>query len=152
MKLKFFLVGLFLSFSLFLTNAFALFYDASGHNAQLSNKWVIINYWADWCDSCLSEVSELNHFYSHNHDKNVVFYGVNYDQLPIDGLKIAIKNAGISFPVLQLDPNSLWDLGQIDVIPTTFFINPNGQMVKKIVGPSTEKVIAKTLHELELQA
>lgn len=152
MKLKFFLAGLLVSFGMVFTNAYALFYDASGHSARFDNKWVIINYWADWCDSCMSEVSELNRFYSHNRDKNVVFYGVNYDQLPIDGLKVAIKNAGITFPVLQLDPNSIWNLGQIDVIPTTFFINPNGQMVKKIVGPSTEADITKTLHELELQA
>lgn len=149
MKLKIFLAGL---LSMMITPAFALFYDANGHNAQFNDKWVIINYWADWCDSCMSEVSELNHFYLHNHDKNVVFYGVNYDQLPVASLKVAIRNAGITFPVLQLDPNSLWNLGEIDVIPTTFFISPKGQMVKKIVGPSTEADITKILHQLELQA
>lgn len=129
----------------------ATFYDTHGKSIQLSalkGKWVIINYWADWCDSCIAEIPELNQFYLHNHNTNIVFYGVNYDQLPLDSLKYAINKVGIEFPVLTEDPNSLLNLGQITAIPVTFILNPEGVVAKTIVGPSTEQHLTQILHEL----
>lgn len=130
----------------------AAFSDTFGDNIPLSKlkgKWVIINYWADWCDGCIAEVPELNSFYLHNKDKNILIYGVNYDQLPVDSLKISIQKIGISFPVLTEDPNSVWGLGAINMLPVTFIINPEGKIAKTIVGPSTEQSIKQILYELQ---
>src|SRR5689334_3073620 len=82
------------------------FHDASGRfisNSEFKNKWIIVNYWADWCDSCIEEIPELNNFYKNNHDNNILIFGVNYDRLPNPLLRQAIKKTGILFPVLQED-------------------------------------------------
>ena len=39
----------------------------SGKNINdLSGKWTVINYWADWCPPCIKEIPEL-----HELDKNL---------------------------------------------------------------------------------
>lgn len=125
------------------------FHDAEGRPVRLGdlqNKWLIINYWADWCDSCVEEIPELNNFYQHNQNKNIVLIGVNYDQLSQPDLKQAMQKSGITFPVLLEDPKLLWQLGEISVLPTTFIINPQGDVVKKIIGPNTERSLLKIIN------
>jgi len=125
-----------------------VFHDIQGHEIQLSsqnNSWVIINYWASWCSACMKEIPELNHFYQHSRDKKIEIYAVNFDGLPVTQLSVAVSKAGILFPALIEDPRSLWNLEEVTVLPTTFIINPQGKIVKKIIGPSTETDLLDTL-------
>ncbi len=125
------------------------FHDATGRFIPISefkNKWIIVNYWADWCDSCIEETPELNNFYKNNHDSNILIVGVNYDRLPNPVLRQAIQRTGILFPVLQEDPAEVWRLGEVTVLPTTFIINPDGDVVRKIIGPNTEQSLLKIVH------
>jgi thiol-disulfide isomerase/thioredoxin len=115
--------------------------DTQGRSVQLSalkGKWVIVNYWATWCDLCKEEIPALNHFALTHAKKNVVLYGVNYDNLPLAELKKALLTEKITFPVLV---GKGWELGEVDVLPTTFIINPAGVMVKTLIGPTTEKTL-----------
>lgn len=127
-------------------------HDATGKAIPLSDykgKWVIVNYWADWCDSCMEEVPALNQFYKNNSDKNVVLYGVEYDHMPPSELRAAIAKMQINYPVIQEDPAALWSLGEFDALPTTFIIDPNGKVVKKILGENTEESLEATMQELQ---
>lgn len=125
------------------------FHDAAGRSvpsSMFTNKWVIVNYWADWCDSCMEEIPELNNFYKNNQDNNIVIIGVNYDGLASPILRQAIQKAGILFPVLQENPAQKWRLGEVTVLPTTFIVNPDGDVVRKIIGPNTEQSLLKIVH------
>lgn len=125
------------------------FHDSMGRflpSSEFKNKWIIVNYWADWCDSCIEEIPELNNFYKNNQDSNILIFGVNYDGLPNSVLRQAIKKSGIVFPVLQEDPAQVWGLGEVTVLPTTFIINPDGDVVRKIIGPNTEQSLLKIVH------
>ncbi len=130
----------------------AIFHDAQGNaisNADLKGKWVIVNYWAGWCRGCIQETPELNHFYKNNQHKNIVLLSYNFDQLPPDDLKTAIRKADIAYPVLAEDPASVYKLDDINVLPMTFILNPKGKVVKEIVGPSTEQNLLDYLRELK---
>jgi thiol-disulfide isomerase/thioredoxin len=118
--------------------------------SELKNKWIVINYWADWCDSCIVEIPELNNFYLHNQNKNVLMFGVNYDQLPQNYLKQSMRRVGIEFPVMLEDPILLLKLGEVSVLPTTFIINPKGRVVRKIIGASTEDTLTTILNSYML--
>ena len=125
------------------------FIDTNGqsyNSKDFKNKWVIINYWASWCDSCIDEVPELNKFYFNNKNSNIVILGVNYDHLRDPHLTNAIDKLGIRFPVLKQDPGKELRLGVVSVLPTTFVINPNGDIVKKIIGANTEQSLLKIVH------
>ena len=124
--------------------------DQSITLSSLKGKWVVINYWAPWCPSCVHEIPELNHFYENNKDKNVLVYGVNFDAASSFGdFNKAIQKAKIEFPVLLEDPGMTWKLGDITAIPMTFILDPNGKVIKTFVGPTTEKSLSLALNELK---
>jgi thiol-disulfide isomerase/thioredoxin len=120
--------------------------------SQLKGKWVIVNYWAEWCVGCVQEVPELNRFYNKdvaNPKNNLVMLGVDYDRQSLDALKASINKAKIEYPVLQEDPDTAWQLGAITLLPVTFILNPEGKLAKILLGPSTEKLLLQTLHDLQ---
>jgi thiol-disulfide isomerase/thioredoxin len=129
-----------------------VFYDTNGKTVQLSllrGKWVVINYWAGWCGACRQEIPELNQFYKKIKDTNIVFYGVDYDDLAPAQLEAAIESSGIQYPILTSDPGSEWNLDNVDAIPTTFIINPEGRVVKGITGTTTEDDLLNTIKALQ---
>lgn len=133
-------------------NAGVVLHDSQGNtinSADLKGKWVIVNYWAGWCRGCVEETPELNHFYKTHLSKNLVMYGVNFDQLAADDLRHAIDKTKISYPVLVEDPAKIWKLDDVNVLPMTFIISPKGHVVKEIVGPSTEENLLTYLQELQ---
>src|SRR3989338_6486258 len=124
-------------------------HDTQGQSVsakELQGKWVIIHYWAAWCESCRREIPALNHFYQHYRDKNIVMYGVNYDHLPVMQLKDAIQQVGIQFPLLVEDPHGTWPLDEINVIPVTFIVDPSGKLANTIIGQSTEQSLLNTIY------
>lgn len=133
----------------FASQAEAVFRDTNGHTTKLSDlkgKWVMINYWAEWCGTCVEEIPQLNKFYKKYKDK-VAFFSVNYDVVhssvsPEKHQKI-IKNLHIQYPVLESDPGKHFKFGKFRVIPVTVIINPEGKMVQKIYSSQT----VSSLHE-----
>ncbi len=45
---------------------------------QHRGKWVIVNYWATWCGTCMEELPDLVSMYENNKDKDIVVIGVNF--------------------------------------------------------------------------
>lgn len=120
------------------------FHDNLGNTIQFSDlkdNWIIINYWASWCNSCKQEIPELNKFYKTNKNKNIKLFGVNYDGLTGRKLKKEISRFKIQYPVLLKNPDKLLSLGNIAVLPATFIINPKGKITKKLLGPQTAKTL-----------
>lgn len=129
-----------------------VFHDTQGKDVKLSQlhgKWVIVNYWATWCHSCAAEIPALNHFYQDAKDKNILLYGVNFDESGTDALGKSIEKEGIIFPVLTENPAQAWNFGELSAVPMTFIINPKGELVKTISGPNTEKSLFDNLSELQ---
>lgn len=130
----------------------SVFYDTDGNAVKLSNlrgKWVVINYWASWCGACVQEIPEMNKFYQNTKDKNIVFYGVDYDELSLGSLKSSIDSVSIRYPVLTTDPGYAWNLESVEVIPTTFILNPEGRVVKVITGTNTEASLMNVISSLQ---
>jgi thiol-disulfide isomerase/thioredoxin len=125
-----------------------VFHDTQGNVIDFGNKWVVVNYWAPWCGICFKEIPELNSYYQNNKASDVVFVGVNYDHLPKDKLKQAIQKMDIQFPVLLEDPKNIYGFGELEILPTTFIINPKGKVAKTIIGPNTEESLNDAINYL----
>lgn len=134
-----------------------IFFTALGHTApilkdmtgrhiafsDLTGKWVLINYWASWCQPCLDEIPMLNHFYAKNKNRNIALYAVNYDALPVSEQKVLIKQLGIRYPSLQEDPAQALRLGDIRGVPATFVFNPKGKLTRILYGSQTLKSLER---------
>lgn len=103
---------------------------------QLQGKWVLINYWASWCQPCIDEISELNRFYQQNSDK-IALFAVNYDGLPRDEQTRLLKKFRIHYPALASDPGPDLGLGDIRGVPVTFVFDPQGHLSDTLYGGQT---------------
>ena len=113
--------------------------------SSLRGQWVVINYWASWCEPCRREVPEFNQFFHALRDDHVKLFAVNYDQLPGKELVELIKNMKIEYTSLETDPATELGLGDIPGLPATFIFSPDGKLVKKLFGEQTEKSLRAAL-------
>lgn len=44
-------------------------------------RWLLINYWAEWCAPCRKEIPELNQIHAERAATGVAVLGVNYSTL-----------------------------------------------------------------------
>lgn len=99
--------------------------------------WHIVNYWADWCGPCLKEIPALNEFEA-AHQGKVKVIGVHADALSVADLKARVEKLGIQFAVLKQDPRFELGLKPVQVLPTTYVIEPGGKILGPFVGIQSE--------------
>ena len=146
-KFKQFLILSFLFFTLS-ANANNSLQDLSGREISfddLKGKWVFINYWASWCETCLLEIPELNRFYEENKNKNIEVFAVNFDALPVNKIQRLIKKYDIRYPSLKNDPREFLNLGDISGVPVTFVFNPEGQLTDALYGGQSAENLKQAL-------
>lgn len=124
--------------------------DTNGVTHQLSDhkgKWVIINFWATWCPPCRKEFPDLSAFHRKYRKGNAVVFGINYDEQPRK-VRNFIEQNPVSFPVLLFDADQMGDFSNVDVLPTTFIINPKGELAAKQVGMVTQSMLEKYIKSI----
>ena len=114
---------------------------------NLKGKWVVINYWADWCPPCLKEMPELVNFANANPDINV--YAFNYDELEISELKPQLKKFSVDIPSIISHPRDIWGITTPQTIPATYFINTDGELLLSLFKPQTEETLTNQLRALQ---
>lgn len=118
--------------------------DTKGHNisfSSLKGKWVLINYWASWCKTCVEEIPEFNRFFQKHGNDTVALFGVNYDSLPLNKQNNLIKELNIQYPSLSTNPAFALGLGDITGVPVTFVFNPAGELVNTLYGGQDVKAL-----------
>ncbi|WAH60074.1 TlpA family protein disulfide reductase [Pseudomonas silvicola] len=116
---------------------------------QLDDQWLVVNYWADWCGPCRSEVPQLNALAEQLKGKGVAVVGVNFDGLHGDDLKKAAQELGIGFTVLADDPAPRFNLPQSEALPITYIIDAKGKVREQLVGEQTAAGIREKLAKLK---
>ena len=105
--------------------------------ADLDNRWVVVNYWAEWCAPCLHELPEFNRLAEGNPD--VLVLGVNYDGVGGDELLELSDRMDIQFSVMGGDFEQSLRLERPQVLPTTYIFDPQGALQHSLPGPQTEE-------------
>ena len=119
---------------------------------QWQGRWVLINYWAEWCAPCRKEIPELNELHHERAASGTVILGVNYDGLTGEKLTSLIEAMGIEFPVVVNDPRLRWQQETPPVLPTTLLIDPAGALADVLVGPQTLDSLRAAVAEAEATA
>ena len=108
-------------------------------------KFLVINFWATWCDPCIHEMPELEKFYQANRDRAAV-WGVTFENTGKQRVIEFVQNIGVTYPILGFGQNPETGYGQVTVLPTTFVIDREGLFLHRFEGPITaadiERIVA----------
>jgi len=121
---------------------------STGDFKDLRGKWLVINYWAEWCKPCIEELPELTAF-QREYENSVTVLTVNYDGALGDALRQQIEKLRVELPVLLLDPAAQLGYKRPDALPTTLIITPEGELKDTLIGPQTVATLAAAMGPTE---
>ena len=126
--------------------------DQDGHKVaagRLDKQWFVLNYWAEWCGPCRTEIPQLNTLAEELKGKKIGVFGVNFDNVQGEELKSASDKLGIKFTVLAQDPAELFDLPRSEALPVTYIIDNKGKVREQLMGEQTAAGVMAKLEELK---
>lgn len=109
--------------------------DLQGRTHRLSDyrgKWVLVNYWATWCPPCLAEIPELNSL--QNAHKDIVVIGIAMDYSSAKQVADFVKKHAIPYPIVLGNRKVVAQIGELDVLPTSYLYSPAGEQVSAQAG------------------
>ncbi len=100
-------------------------------------RWVVVNFFADWCTPCIEEHPELAAFdAAHRATGDAVLIGVTFDDTTEDAREFFDDNGG-DWPVIDDPENSIGVAYGVAQVPESFVIAPNGTVVQRFAGGVT---------------
>lgn len=133
-----------------------------GQNVRFSDilaqgKPVVLNFWAGLCPPCRAEMPDLQQVYADYRDR-VTLLGL--DVGPFVGLgtkadaQALLRDLNITYPTGTTSEGKVVRSYQVFGMPTTLFMKPTGEIVRKWTGPLSrskatelmEELLAKTAH------
>lgn len=107
--------------------------------SDLRGKYVMIDFWAAWCKPCREENPNVVQLYNEYKEQGFEVFGVSLDRTK-DAWVDAIAEDGLTWTQvsdLQYFNSVAAELYQIDAIPATYLIDPEGKIIgKDLRGPS----------------
>ena len=113
----------------------------------LRGKVVMLDFWASWCPPCRQEAPTLAQVYREYQGQPVEFVGIDIWDRRQDALAF-VERYGVPYP------NGIDGKGSIAIdygvrgIPEKFFVDREGTVVKKFVGPMSAETLRAALDEL----
>ena len=126
--------------------------QAAQQSPPTEAKWLIVNYWSEWCAPCRVEIPVLNALNETLSSTNVTIVGVNFDEDPREITLSIAADMGIEFPTLTMDVVAELKLRAPDVLPTTYILSPGREVVAKMIGAQTQESLLAQLAILNLPA
>jgi peroxiredoxin len=113
--------------------------DLDGKEVSLSDfkgKKVFLNFWASWCPPCKEEMPDIEKLYEETKDSDLVILAVNLGETK-NTTKSFIDNNKYNFQVLLDSDQSVANQYNITKIPTSYFIDKEGNIVSTVSGGLT---------------
>lgn len=112
---------------------------------ELQGKWIVINYFAEWCAPCLREIPELNEFSKLiDRNQNAVLFGVSYDAIQDHELSLLAEKYNIEFPLINNIKTAL-PFESPKYLPATYLIRPDGTLAGQLLGEQNSKSLNQVI-------
>ena len=125
--------------------------DLDGKTVKLSDfkgKVVLLNFWATWCPPCRQEIPDLVALQNQYKDQGLVVIGVSVDQNGPAAVKSFATRMKINYPIVMGDEKTAVAYGNIEAIPTTFFIDRAGNVAGAHRGGATQSMFEEAVKPL----
>jgi cytochrome c biogenesis protein CcmG/thiol:disulfide interchange protein DsbE len=101
-------------------------------------RWVLVNFWASWCEPCREEAPALERFQREHGGPDFTVLGVDTQDLTSDGLGFA-REYGLSYPQLRDGDGTAADDYGTTGVPENFLVDPKGKVRLIVLGPISEE-------------
>ena len=112
---------------------------------QLRGRPVVLNFWATWCGPCYDEHPTLVEN-ARLLGGNVQFVGVVFNDSE-EKIMSFLRQRGSSYPTLLDQQGKTAIAYGVGGVPETFFLDRQGVIVAKYVGPMTSEILQSNLEK-----
>ena len=108
-----------------------------GQKVKLSDfrgKPVVLNFWATWCPPCKVEMPWFADLEKQYGKEGLVVLGVAMDDSEPATIAKFASELGVNYPVLLGTDQVSDDYGDVQYLPTTFYIGRDGTIADKMTG------------------
>jgi thiol-disulfide isomerase/thioredoxin len=116
--------------------------------AKLRGKAVVVNFWATWCGPCRAEIPGMLDVYQKYRGKGLEIVGISVDRDGWQVINPMVKRLNITYPVVLGNGQVIEAYGGIDAIPTTFFVDRKGRILRRQVGAMSKEDFEKEVKSL----
>ena len=107
--------------------------------SSFRGNYVLIDFWAAWCAPCREANPKLREVYDQYREQGFEIYGISLDRTREQWLK-GIEEDGVTWP--QVSDLRIWNspvvsLYNVEGIPYSLLIDPEGIIIKKDLSPQT---------------
>ncbi|EFO81177.1 alkyl hydroperoxide reductase/ Thiol specific antioxidant/ Mal allergen [Oscillochloris trichoides DG-6] len=126
--------------------------------ADYQGKVVLVNFWGTWCEPCQRELPALQSANERYAEQGLVIIGVNLTDdertqgRSEDDIRAFVEQYQLSYPIALDRDGRVTDSFRVFPLPTSFFIDPQGQIRYVHVGELTLNDIIARFTELQSSA
>jgi thiol-disulfide isomerase/thioredoxin len=106
---------------------------------DIKGKVTVVDFWATWCQPCISEIPNYNKLVEENAGRDVQMFGVTFESGDIDAVTPKVAEFGIKYPVVMGTDEVSEGFGGYIGLPTTFLIGKDGKVYKTYLGMTKSK-------------
>ena len=111
--------------------------SSKGKLADYRGKWVLVNFWASWCEPCRDEAPALEELQKRRGGDDFTVVGINLDDTTDDAAAF-VSRFGLTYPQLRDgDGRERRDAYGMTGFPENFLIDPEGKLALIRRGRST---------------
>lgn len=125
-----------------------LYGTGDGRIADYRGHWVLVNFWASWCEPCRTEAPALESFWRANHGGGAIVLGVDVDDASDDARSFA-REFHLTYPLLrQGDGDQIKQSYGMTGLPENFLVDPSGSIRLIRRGPIDEAFLRESVQPL----
>jgi cytochrome c biogenesis protein CcmG/thiol:disulfide interchange protein DsbE len=115
--------------------------------SSMRGRWVLVNFFASWCDACRQEEPQLESFlYSHPGGSRTDVLGVLFGDSESDG-KAFQAAEGASWPSVVDNGGVIASSYGVGSLPRSYLVDPTGRVVASIEGAVTASDLERWIQQ-----